>query len=73
MALIRLTLKSTDTVGCLIRIFENLEIRIQNWKFVKSCGEQHNLYIGGAVVVALYKLYHQPPIQKMGSIDDSTK
>ena len=46
---------------------------IQNWKFVKPCGEQHNLDLGGAVVVALYKLYHQPPLQKMGSIEDSAK
>ena len=34
---------------------------------------QHNLGLGGAVVVALYKLYHQPAAKKMGSIDDSTK
>ena len=49
------------------------DFRFLNSEFVKPCGEQHNLCLGGAVVVALYKLYHQPPIQKMGSIDDSTK
>jgi len=35
---------------------------------------QHNLGLGGAVVVALYRLYHQPTkTPKMGAIDDSTK
>merc|ERR1711973_592014 len=34
---------------------------------------QHNLGLGGAVVVALYKLYQQPTTKKMGSIDESTK
>merc|ERR1712223_1380198 len=34
---------------------------------------QHNLGLGGAVVVALYKLYQQPTTKKMGSNDESTK